>query len=183
MRKLSGQERLLLGALAMSLVVLWLGLPDDSAREGRSAGESGRASMQLGDPPIVPLELLGSAAVPYDRKGRNPFEYHQEPQPVRPTKPPPRTPRVREPRPIRPAAESSVQPSRPQPAFDYIGYFGPKNDLIAVFVKGAEVLVARIGDVVDGRFELLEFRYDTVVLGCLAEEHEGSRVRLRASSS
>jgi len=81
MRKLSGKERLLLGALAVSLAALWPGLLGDPARPGRLGEEAGTASPGLGDPPFVPMELLGSTAAPYDRKGRNLFEYYQVRQP------------------------------------------------------------------------------------------------------
>lgn len=184
MSKSSRKERVLLGMLAISVVALWLSR--DSEPLDRSDVVDGTEVMQLGDPPVVRLELLALATAPYDRKGRNLFEYREPRQRPRPVKAPPRTPVVQPPRPIGPTkttTEPPPQPARPRPAFDYIGCFGPKDDLIAVFMRGAEVLVAQIGDVVDGSFELLEFRYDAVVLCYVGEKHKGERVSLRVSSS
>lgn len=183
MRKLSAKERLLLGALGVSLLALWRGLPGDVGRAGRSAGGSGTESIEVGDPPIVPLELLGAVAAPYDRTGRNLFEYHERRPPFRPATP--RKPMVEEPQPAPPTVSPSrpAQPAPPRPAFAYIGYFGPKRDLIAVFVKGSEVLLARTGDVVDGQYRLLELRYDSVVLGRVGEGDHDVHVRLTAAAS
>jgi hypothetical protein len=179
MRNLSTKEVSLLGVLAMALIALWSGLPGDGKSLGRADGTAGTEVTHLGDPPNVPMELLGIAAAVYDRRGRNLFEYNGPRQPSRPAKISPPHVGVRPPRPIPPALPPQiVQPTPPRPAVDYIGVFGPKDDWIAVFARGAEVLVAQVGDVVDGGFELLEFRYNAVVLGRVGEENGSETVRL-----
>jgi hypothetical protein len=183
MSKLSRKECVLLGVLAISVVALWFSR--DSERPDRSDVVDSIEVMQLGDPPAVRMELLAVATAPYDRKGRNLFEYREPRHRPRPAEVPTRSPVVRPPEPMPPTETTTAppsQPARPRPTFDYIGYFGPKDDLIAVFLRGAEMFLARIGDVVDGSFELLEFRYDTVLLGYVGEPYKGERVRLRASS-
>jgi hypothetical protein len=184
MSKLSRKDGVLLGVLAISIVALWLSR--DSERLDRSDVVDVVEVMELGEPPAVRLGLLDRATAPYERKGRNLFEYREPRHRPRSAEAPPPRPVVRPPQSIPPTKTTTAlpsQPARPRPAFDYIGYFGPKDELIAVFLTGAEVVVARIGDVIDGSFELLEFRYDSVILGYVGEQHKGERVRLRASSS
>ena len=179
MRNLGTKDVLLLSVLAMALIALWLGLPGNGKSLGRADGTAGFEVTHLGDPPNIPMELLGVVAAVYDRQGRNLFEYKGPRQPSRPAKTSPPTVRVPPPRPIPPALPPQiVQPTPPRPAVDYIGFFGPKGDLIAVFTRGAEILVAQVGDVIDGSFELLEFRYNAVVLGHVGEENGSEIVRL-----
>ena len=53
------------------------------------------------------------------------------------------------------AAPIEVPPAAPQPpAFDfrYIGHFGPEADPIAAFARNGEIVNARRGETIDGRF-------------------------------
>ena len=124
--------------------------------------------------PEVLLSMLSPEIADYDPDGRNLFKYYTPP-PKRPTqdktpKPPPIT---RNNPPIRnePVAQR-VNPTKvdrgpqvPNMGFDYLGYLGPKDNKIAVFAEGEELLLARIGDVIQKQFKLVDFGYETVVMG------------------
>ena len=88
--------------------------------------------------------------------------------------PPPRAPRKAPPppppRPKPPPRAEVKQPKAkpPYPEFKYLGYLGPKDRRIAVFEHPAAdeaPILARVGDVVQEHFRLLEFRYEKVVFG------------------
>ena len=55
----------------------------------------------------------------------------------------------------------------------YLGYLGPKDDRIAVFEDGTELLVARRGEIVKQQFRVLEVKWETVVMGYVKPEFKG----------
>jgi hypothetical protein len=185
MSKLSARENLLLGVLATGLIALWLGLPEDPGSLRHANDEASTEIMYFGDPPVVRIDLLGLKTAAFDPPGRNLFAYHEPRKLLRPAEtsrettivPPP-------PPPIAPTTSmQSAQPSRPAPAFTYIGFLGPKDELIAVFNRGTEVFIAQVGDVIDNSFKLLGFRHEAVVLGCVGGQFNGKTVELRKRSS
>ena len=188
MRKLNARERGLLVALAMVGLVLWFALDGSGRGAGHSGSDTRAALADLGAPPVVHLELLGSQAAAFDTQGRNLFAYYTPPveqlrsrrvsQPPLPPPPPRPTKDV-----IAKKTSAPSEPALPVPDFDYIGLMGPRGDLIAVFSKEAGVFVAQIGDAIDDTFELLDFRYGEVVLGVIGNEQAGATVKLAKSAS
>ena len=56
-------------------------------------------------------------------------------------------------------------PVPPAVSFKFIGTFGPKDQPIAVLLQGDQLLNARAGDVVFGRFILKNIGYESVEIG------------------
>ena len=185
MPKLSARERILVGVLAVGSIALWLGLPGDRESFEGSDGKRDAEARQLGEPPPpVRVDLLALKTPDVDPHGRDLFKYSEPPKPLPPPQPTetPPAPTIDRP-PASPPPPLSAEPTPPEPAFTYLGYLGPKDDMIAVFDRGAEVFVAQIGDTVGDGFELLEFRYEAVVLGHIGEEYKGETATLKKRSS
>jgi hypothetical protein len=70
-------------------------------------------------------------------------------------------------------------PPPPVPGFIFLGYIGPKQDKIAVFEEGQEIVLARVGEVVQNRFRVVEFKFQTVVLGYEEDRYKGKTTELR----
>ena len=94
------------------------------------------------------------------RKRRQADEARQEAAANRPPPPPPRP--------------AEKQP--PRIPFQYIGYLGPKNDRIAVFQEGEDLLLAKRGEPLQDLFTVVDIRYESVVMGFTDPEFE-SRTR------
>lgn len=175
-RKLSSRERNLLIVLGIvALVVLWRVAGSDGARPaGSGTGEDGE-EFGLGEPPVVSMALLARLAEGYDPEGRDLFKYGKKP-------PPPPDPKVLEAkrkaddaRRQAAAAAAAKRKNTPPPAprgpvppkinFTYVGYFGPKDDKIAVFEEKDEVLIARRGETLLDDFRVVEIQYESVVIG------------------
>jgi hypothetical protein len=171
-RKLTPREYFFIGVLAMSGVVYLLYRGE--ARLFGGGPEEAKEGGPMGIAPIVRLHQLSHEPENYDPKGRNLFEYY--------TPPPPPRPKVERPKqaakkPVDTAADRrKAMMQKPQPVkkpelrppninFKYLGYLGPKNDKIAVFEQGEEMMLARAGEVVEEDFRLIEFKYESVVMG------------------
>lgn len=143
--------------------------------------------------PVVRMDLLQASFAEYGQDGRDLFKYQKRP----PTqaeldamkrqqdlanqrkkaaaekraekKPPP----TRTPRP--------TGPRLPRVTFQYVGYIGPKDDRIAVFEEGQELILGRNGDVVRDDFRIVEIQYDTVVIGFTDPKFEDKTQTLRLS--
>ncbi len=68
-------------------------------------------------------------------------------------------------------------PAPPPIDLRYLGYLGPKDDRIAVFEDGKNLLVARKGEVVKDQFRVVEVKWETVVLGFVRAEFKGTDAR------
>jgi len=184
MRRLSGRERLLLGVLGLSAAILWIRAPNGSVGLVDRPGRFG-AGLELGDPPLIRLDLLERSVTDFDADGRDLFEYvnpgtHQTARRRREAHAPRRDGPEREKGVT--SASTPATPAPPSPSFSYIGLLGPRDNRIAVFNKGDEVLVAQVGDVIDRSFQLLEFRHEAVVLGCIDEQYRCKTLLLGRSS-
>ncbi len=187
MRKLQPRELGLLAVLGGAvLLYLWYksGSPAGGAPQGAVAARGVAAGAEA---PRVLVELLRRDATPYDPRGRNLFQYAQRPPSPEELEAQRRQREEEERRrreaeeARRRAAEQAAQqaaqqqaqtppprPVAPQPPpipFKYIGYFGPKDDKIAAFIDGEEVLLARAGEALRDQFQVVEIRFDTVVIG------------------
>jgi len=168
MRKLSTREYVLM-ALLTAVAVLLLYLRPDSGVGSAGSGDPGE-DLKLGDAPVVNLARLAGHIDAYDAEGRNLFQYYTPPPPrvaERPAPPPPKR--------IEPPPTPVIQTNRPPPTpsgptpppinFTYLGFLGPKENKIAVFEDGQDLLLARAGEVVKQQFRVLDFGYETVVMG------------------
>ncbi len=175
---------MLIGVLALSLAALWYGAHNGAGGQENTVNTDNGESAELGEPPMVLLELLGLKTATFDPRGRNLFAYHQPQQPLRTIERVPGSPIDDGASP--PVVQESTappQPVRPEPGFNYIGCLGPKDELIAVFDGGAEIFLAQTGDIVDGTFELLNLGCDSAVLRHLGDPFPGEIVNLERGQS
>ncbi|NIW73914.1 MAG: hypothetical protein GWN08_01410, partial [Gemmatimonadetes bacterium] len=71
------------------------------------------------------------------------------------------------------------KPIPPKPDFTYLGYLGPKDNRIAVFDLGEEEpILAQAGDVIAEAFTVVEFKYQSVVLGFTDERFKDETTEL-----
>ncbi len=174
---------MLLAVLAFGTGVLWFGLENDRSRN-TGAGESWPSLEVPGDVPSVRLGLMALDAVGLRPRTRDLFKFYE----------PPRAPVTIVPDPIvlthvdPPSFDAGgrsrpvVVPAAPEPEFVYLGFLGPRERKIGVFEHGKDLVLARIGDVVDEGFELMEFRYEAVLLRRLGGKHRGETTTLRKHS-
>ncbi len=199
-RKVSAREGVLLGVLAAAtLVYFWVtGKPEPVMRS--AASRSAAAKKEKEDAlraPVVRMDLLASQSVPYDERGRDLFKYSQRPPSAAEVR------RLREEAARRQkemeeanrraaeeaarrqkqaeeqAKEAVLHPQPPPPPtppainMRYLGYLGPKDNRIAVFEDGKDLIVARKGDVLKGQFKVVDVKWDTVVMGFVKAEFKG----------
>lgn len=174
---MSTRSWILLGVLALLVGALWFGRPE-GPNESREASPR---SEQLGEPPLVRIGLLTPKKAGSEWHDRNLFQFYEPQKPPAPTLPTVTVPtptgkEVTVPTETIPTAV--VDPGPPPPRFTYIGFLGPKDQKIAVFDRGADVMVARVGDLVSDNFELLEFRYEAVVLAYRDGKYKGKTATL-----
>ena len=161
--------------------------PGSTFREGRRNLESNIAQ-PLERCRLMPLQTVrldGLATQPesFDPRGRDLFRYFRRPEPAVAKTMGQDSSRLsvvsaETLEPSRPTVPTPVTQSRPKPAFEYVGFLGPKYDKIAVFDTGSEVLVAQVGELIRGKFELLEFRYEAVLLRYVDGEYAGDTTEL-----
>jgi hypothetical protein len=201
---MSRRETILLGGLAVAgLAYLFV-----ATREGSLVGSGGppggmAPAGPAGDAPVVKLDLLSRAAEPYDPNGRDLFKYTDRPQTaeeIRALRAAAEAQRkadlmaqkvaeenaARQAEEMRKRAEylaaNPPPPPKPQPppiTFRYIGLLGPKEKHLAVFEEGKDIFVAGKGDVVKGQFRVIDFKYETVVMGYTRPEFVNERQELR----
>jgi hypothetical protein len=148
--------------------------PSVDSEEKRPAGRArSRASLEkkavAEDVPIVTKDMLNPVRGRPGEQGRNIFDFRA------PTVPPLPTPTPAPPPPPAPGSVQFVGPMPPPgptptpvpPAlnFKFIGTFGPKDQPIAVLLQSDQLLNARAGDVVFGRFILRSIGYESVEIG------------------
>ena len=182
MRQLSRRETTLLGLLALAGVVLFYFAPKTGI--GARGHESFGDVAKLGEAPAVHLDRLAGRVVGYDPQGRNLFQYYTPPPPVvaPPPTPRPTPPPVATPPPVMvnrdPGPPPVYKPQPPAINLTYLGFLGPKNNRIAVFEDGQDMLLAKKGDVVKQQFRVVDFGYETVVMGFVDERFRGETQEL-----
>ena len=175
MRRLTPREIVLLVVLGVgALAYLWYLRSGSSPLDDKLAkGVEGTYS--AADAPVVELARLQGETEAFDPAGRDLFKYSKPPVD------PDALARQRALEDARRKAQEDARkrreaearnrprvPATPQPPgipLKYIGYLGPKDDKIAFFLDGDEILQAQSGDVLMEKFRLVEIRYETVVMG------------------
>ena len=171
MRKPTGREYFFIVVL-VAFAIGYLAYRDDGRLFGGGSDEQ-KKSGALGIAPIVRMADLAARTDDYNSKGRNLFEYYTPPPPRRAKQaaktPPPQQERPKpKPRPVvkrQPSQDVKPALTPPRIDFKYLGFLGPKNDKIAVFEDGEEMLLARAGEIVDKDFTVVSFKYESVVMG------------------
>jgi hypothetical protein len=177
-RSLKPREKFLLGGLVLTAIAVlyYRSGGEGLGFAGAPASDKKQKDKPLGEAPAIHLALLDREAEGFESGARNLFDYYVPPPPPPPPQPYRPVPEVVErpvnvlpPLPKEPVAYVPPEPTPPTPAFDYLGYIGPKDAKIAVFESEEGVLLAQVGDVVEEQYRLLEFGYETVVLGYTEE--------------
>ena len=190
MLKPSVREAIILAILATGSVGLWLGLAENRVGSDDANRERGGSPADLGQAPFVHVELLAARAAGFDPRSRDPFIYGREvsiaaagfvDRAVAVVEE--RVPTAVERRSEALPANRTREPVPPKPTFTYIGYLGPKHDRIAVFTRGHEILLARVGELIVDGFRLREFRYKEVTLGYTQGPYRGETTRLAMQPS
>ena len=175
-------------ALALILVaagIWYVWYLTGSGMAGSEAGAAGDAlaAFDADDAPRVRMDLLAGVAEPYDQNGRDLFKYSKRPPTAAELEAERRRleaerlareaalNKQRKARQNRQAVQRPAPPPRPSGprapriTFKYIGYLGPKDDRIAVFEQGEQLILARVGETVQNQFRVREIEYETVVMG------------------
>jgi hypothetical protein len=172
MRKPTGREYFFIVVLA-AFGIGYLAYRDDGRLFGGGRDEQ-KKSGAFGIAPIVRMAQLAARTEDYNPRGRNLFEYYTPPPPPRkepaqraaPPKPQSKAP-VSRPAPTRRVEAKPVNAGLRPPNINltYLGYLGPKDDKIAVFEDGEDMLLARAGEIVHKDFTVVEFKFESVVMG------------------
>jgi hypothetical protein len=181
------RQKILLGILAMLALILawrWLGSPGSPLGGARDAGATAGglgADQQLiqGLPELKVHTSLGVAYAPQ----RNLFDFTKCQAEIQAEEERQRKAREAKVLKAKRAEEQRkrqveakreaegprvVTPRAPEPRFTYLGYLGELEDKIAIFEKRGsegEIMLAKVGDVVETEFVVREIDWDRVELG------------------
>lgn len=74
-------------------------------------------------------------------------------------------------------------PKPPAPPINYklVGWLGPQQQRIAVFLNGKDIVLARKGEVLEGKFKLLSMGAESVEMGYVDPTYADTRKRLELS--
>ena len=162
-----GRMRALLVVLAAAVALAALSLwpsGDTAPVAPLRGGARGAGGRGIGGPESVPvLALVPRRGAMEQEVGRDVFRFYNSPTPTPTRVPPTPTPVVyidypRLPTPV-PTATPIVPPAIP---FKAIGRFGPQDRPIVTLEEGTRLIVAREGDVLDGRFIVHKINRESV---------------------
>jgi hypothetical protein len=152
---------------------------------GRRAGQARALALRGGadtGPDIVDLRLEDLEQKPGEfQPGRDPFRFRPKEvaKPPPPPPPPPPKPANKNPksRPKRP--QQAAKPQPPEPVFKFLGSFGPRDRLIAVFSDSVEIFNVAEGDVFKEAFVVKKIGFESADIGWVDFPDEPAR-RLEA---
>jgi len=174
MRAPSNREWVLLVMLGVVAIAILYFSEGNLLSGGRTAVDA--EGQEFDEAPVVHLSRLGREPENFDPNARDLFKYGPPPRvgapppptrvvappPTRTVQPPAKVPkRTPPPRVVREPAG----PRPPKPNFSYLGFLGPKENRIFVFADGTDLMLARVGEVVQEEFKVVEFKYEAVVMG------------------
>jgi hypothetical protein len=179
LKRLSTRERVLLVVLVLAAVlVLWYLTGRDGP--GGGGGQEGQGEQAAAErAPMVRMDLLAGLSEAFDVGGRDLFKYSKRPptaaelaamnrqreEAIEARKKAAEARKKAANRPKPPPEPRDTRPRTPRITFQYLGNIGPKDDRIAVFADGDEIMVARVGEVVRKEFKVVEIDYQSVVMG------------------
>jgi hypothetical protein len=202
---MSRRETVLLGGLAAAgLAYFWyVSHQGGGIGGGAGRGPAGVSGAPASDAPVVRLDLLSRPAEPYNPNGRDLFKYTERPptsEEIARLRAEAAAAKRAQEMAAKAAAEQAERdriaaeerakflaanpppPAKPQPppiTFRYIGLLGPKEKHLAVFEEGKDIFIAGKGDVVKGQFKVIDFKYESVVMGYTRAEFQNERQELR----
>lgn len=178
---------MLVGVVALVAFIYYR--PDGGFGFGGRPTPSKPPGKPLPDPPVVELTLLQAADESYDNDGRDLFKFSQPPAPPQPAviyhPPPPPQPQIVEVTPPPMEQLPPPPPPKPQPPpinFSYLGYLGPKDERMAVFDDGREMILARTGEPIQNKFKVVDFGYQTVLIGYVDPKFKDETTELKMKS-
>jgi hypothetical protein len=152
---------LLLAAAAVALLAQRFLDTTAASVFGRSGGEDFTRALEseVADLDLERLERGGAAYAP----GRDPWTF-VEPPPPAPVAPPPVVRPVRTEPPPPPVPAAPPRPRPPAIDFQYLGWFGPTERPIAVFLdqNGETLYNALEGEVLKGKFQVAQIGLESV---------------------
>ncbi|MEZ5333303.1 MAG: hypothetical protein R2991_14960 [Thermoanaerobaculia bacterium] len=149
------QKVLLIALLVVLGGLLWYRLGGGSPGNGRAADvERAREALSPGEVVELRLASRDGVEVPINAPSRNLFSYvvARRPPPPPPPPPPPREDREQKPR----------RPQPPEVDLSFLGSFGPEGRRIAVFLDGEDVVNAKVGEVLKGKFIVDAIGFESV---------------------
>lgn len=197
-RAVSKREKILLTGLAVAVVAYaWYSVKQDETQPFSETAAAAKAQ-DIGQAPVVRMDLLESHVESYDARGRDLFQYTERPKTAAELAAIAQAERERI-RLERLAAQAALEqaerdrlererqaqiaanappqpPPRPVPppvTFQYIGYLGHKDDRIAVFLNGKDEILAKKGEVVLDQFRVVDIGYETAVIGFTNPQFRG----------
>jgi hypothetical protein len=201
---MSRREVLLASALAVAAVgYLWIRSGKTSQEAAAAAAASrARGEVVAATAPVVRMDLLDRPAASYDGGGRDLFQYSVRPpsaEEVRQRELEAKRQREQAELEARLRAEAAAReqeqarvraveiaknPPKPPPPpinLKYVGFVGPKDDKVAVFEDGDDLVVAKKGEVVKGQFRVVDIKFEAVVMGYTRPEFKDATRELTLS--
>jgi len=80
------------------------------------------------------------------------------------------------------AKKVAQNPPPPPINFKLIGWLGPPQKRIAVFLNGSEMVLGRLGDVLDGKYKVLSMGTESVEMGYIDPAHKDAKKRIEMGS-
>jgi hypothetical protein len=194
-RNPSRREVRLLVGLGVVVVVWFLMRGGPTFQRGEAAAEADQLAA-MADAPTVRMDLLEPRDAEFDQAGRDLFKYGKKPltaeelarlaaqrraqeERVEQQRKAAEERRAQAQRPPPQPARRPAGPSLPRIDLTYLGYLGPKDDRIAVFEDGDQVVLARTGEVVKDDFRVVEIQYESVVMGYTRPDLENKTQTLK----
>lgn len=200
-RALTPRERnLALVLILLGVVAMWsVFRPDEEARQAAQAKREAQRRREPGaeDAPRVRMDLLARSSEDVAESARDLFKYAPRPPSraevarlKREAEEARRQAEIERKRQEEMAKIAAIQaqkeaearallpppppppPTPPSINFQYLGYLGPKDGKIAVFMDGQDMVLARVGEVLKREFKVVDIKYDTVVMGYVKKEFQ-----------
>jgi hypothetical protein len=79
-------------------------------------------------------------------------------------------------------ARSARKPPPPPINLKLVGYLGRQSSRIAVFIRGEEIVLGKVGEVIEGKFKVLSMGPESVMMGYVDPQHESATKQIDMGS-
>lgn len=154
------------GLIAVLVLAIWSMRPSSPAPAAAvpvAVAPAAQQARNAGGPVPVKLDKLTEERQPPGNTPRNPFRYEPKPvpPPVRPVMPPPSNVSSEPLKPLPPVGP----PPAPPISLKFIGFVTRANGVQwAALTDGKNLMYGRDGDIVDGRYRIVEIGTESIVL-------------------